>query len=215
MNPVFSTALEYPTLPLTVLLAVMLMYWVIAATGLLGDFTDGFDFDAPDMSSSVGLSAWLERLGFSSVPFTAVASILILGTWVLTYLVHYHFLLDTDPAFRYGVGTVVLLVSGLASLIPAALLLIPIRFLFRRLAVSKSESRTVQGHEGYVVSTFVDKNSGRINVSTSSPGVRLILEARSLKEKVYPHQAQIVVVSHDVEKGVCEVVSREEFENPH
>lgn len=218
MSPVFSTALQYPTLPLSVLLGFSMIYWLVSATGILGEpdglgdgaAGDGFG-DGPDLTSSAGLAALMDRFGFSTVPFVASASLIVLFMWVLTYWTHFNFLSDSAPAIRYGLGTAVILVSFFLALLPAALLLVPVRWFIRNVAVSKNETRTVQGFDGFVISPRVDAHSGRVSVNTSSPGVRLILDARSLSGEVYPHNTQIVVVSHDVAKGVCEVVSKEEF----
>lgn len=217
MSPVFSTALHYPTLPLSVLLGFSMIYWLVSATGLLGEpdgfgdgLGDGFG-DGPDLTPAAGVAAWMNKFGFSAVPFVASASLIVLFMWVVTYWTHFNFLADSAPVIRYGVGTALLLFSFFLALFPAALMLIPVRWFIRNVAVSKNETRTVQGFGGYVVSPQVDATSGRVSVNTSSTGVRLILDARSLNGKTYPHNTQIVVVSHDVEKGLCQVVSKEEF----
>lgn len=211
MREALEMTLLYPTLPLSILLAFVLVYWVISATGLLGEHGDQ-DFGGDHhLSDNVGLAAWMDRFGFSSVPMMFLLSIIILFMWVLTYAVHANFLADASDTTRWTVGTIVLVGSFVVALVPAALVLVPLRWFLRKFSVSTTEERNIRGHEGEVVSPQVDGEGGRVSVSSSAQGAVMILSAKSLSGGVYPLGTPIVVVSYDDQEKCCQVVSRDEF----
>lgn len=211
MRQALELTLLFPTMPLTILLAFVLVYWVISATGMLGDHGD-HDFGGDHhLTDNVGLAAWLDRFGFSSVPLVFVLSIMVLFMWVMTYAIHANFLADVSDTTRWTVGTIVLVGSFIVSLVPVAMVLVPLRWFLRKVSVSTTEERNIRGHEGEVVSPQVDGQGGRVSVSSSAQGAVMILSAKSLSGGVYPLGTPIVVVSYDEQEKCCQVVSREEF----
>lgn len=211
MRQALELTLLFPTMPLTILLAFVLVYWVISATGMLGDHAD-HDFGGDHhLTDNVGLAAWLDRFGFSSVPLVFVLSIMVLFMWVMTYAIHANFLADVSDTTRWTVGTIVLVGSFIVSLVPVAMVLVPLRWFLRKVSVSTTEERNIRGHEGEVVSPQVDGQGGRVSVSSSAQGAVMILSAKSLSGGVYPLGTPIVVVSYDEQEKCCQVVSREEF----
>lgn len=227
MKDAIEMTLMYPTLPLSILLAFALIYWVVSATGILGDHGDhGLGGDAahhgdPGMdlshhahlSDSAGLAGWMDRFGFSSVPLVFLASLMVLFMWVITYAIHSSFLADVPDGVRWGVGTLVLLGSFLLALVPVALTLIPLRWFMRKLSISTTEERDVRGHEGEVVSPVVDAQGGRVSVSSTAQGAIMVLPATSLSGGTYPLGTAVVVVSYDDQSKSCQVLSKEEFQS--
>lgn len=226
MKEALEMTLLYPTLPLSVLLAFVLIYWMVSATGLLGDHGDhgvghhgdpGVDFTHHHhhhhhhAGEHVGMSAWMDKLGFSSVPLTILVSIFVLFMWIITYAIHSTFLSGASDVVRWTVGSVVLVGSFALAVIPASLFIIPIRWLIQKFSVSSSEERNIRGHEGDVVSPFVSASEGRVSVSSSAQGAVMVLPARSLSGQRYPLGTPIVVVDYDEEEKVCRVVSKDEF----
>jgi hypothetical protein len=239
MNEALATTMVYPTLPLSILLAFLLVYWLISATGMFGehhhhhggDLLDvvgtGGDghlhhhashgHNAPggdhhgDMTDAVGVSGWLQRLGFSAVPLVTGLTLVVMSMWAITYAVHVNFLMDVSPVTRVVVGTVVMALSLLPALLAAAMLLVPVRWAMKHLSASSSEDRQVLGHEALVVSSVLDDTQGRVRVSSSSVGVSMELSARAAPGESFKLHDKVVVVSHDKISGICQVVSLESF----
>ena len=208
MRVEFEALVAYPTLPLTVLLAFFMGYWVITS------LTGGSDFNEPDVEPTPnGLMAGiLYRLGFNAVPFLTVLTLLVLFMWAFTYFIHINFLVGVSDMTRWIVGSIVIVLSAVAALLPVAVVIIPIKWAIRKLGVSSNEDREVRGREGLVVSTSVDGEGGRVRVNSSAQGAVMILEAKSLKGQVYKYDTPVVVIDFNPKTKVCSVMSKEEFE---
>ena len=89
MQLFLQVVLAYPTLPLSIVLTVCLLYWLLVAGGLLGDGLglgleagDGLELDA----GAHGLAAMLARFGLGGAPLMLVLSLLTFFAWTLVYL---------------------------------------------------------------------------------------------------------------------------------
>ena len=98
MSSLFAALTSFPAVVYTVLLGVVLVYWLLAIIGLV-DFEAGADVDigadagdAGDIGDAgdgrpeglSGLAAWLVAFGLNGVPFSIVVSLLALVGWFLT-----------------------------------------------------------------------------------------------------------------------------------
>ena len=85
MDNLTVNILAYPVLPYTMLLALVSLYWLTAALGLVDieifDL-DGSDLDA-DGDSLEGLTGLLARLGLNGVPITVVVTLIALYGWAI------------------------------------------------------------------------------------------------------------------------------------
>lgn len=225
MNEFFNIALSFPTLPLSILVGFILIYWLLACTGLVdNDAAEGgwLDADVGDLVeagshhhhhdghlASAGIAGLMSRLGLSTVPVMVTASLVILFMWGLTYYAHMFFVADLNLGVRLAVGAGIMLATFILSVLAAAAVLKPVRWFLRKFTSSSSEEKEVRGKEGLVLSAVVDGIGGRVSVDDGGAG--LILTARSLTGESLPRNASIVVVSQDVATGLYEVVSKEEF----
>ena len=120
MTEFLQTALTFPTLLYSILLAFCAIYWLLASTGLVDiDALDGLlggDGDSHHASDSAGL---LARLGLGGVPIMIVLTVLSFFGWLSTYFVHL-LLLQHLPAPLRLIGGIVTLVGALVFLIMLA-----------------------------------------------------------------------------------------------
>ncbi|MET0329022.1 MAG: hypothetical protein ABW163_09680, partial [Luteimonas sp.] len=119
-----ATALGFPTLIYSIMLAVCMVYWLLAATGLV-DFDAG-GLDVPDLGES-GLVAMLGRIGLDRLPMMLVVTLVTLVAWLLTYFVHLFLLLPLSGWLRWPLGAAVLLATFITSVFVAAAVLRPVR----------------------------------------------------------------------------------------
>lgn len=166
----FDAATSYPTLIYTLLLGVMLFYWLLALVGVVdfdsGSFNIETDLQADASVDDLGeLAAFLVALGLSGVPFSVVVTLLTLFAWTVSCLAGMWLipLLPTSPIQVVG-GTAVLLAS-LALAIPATARSIrPLRGLFvTHRAVSNG---SLVGQDCVVLTGTVDEKFGRAEVAT-------------------------------------------------
>ena len=80
MNDFLQTALTLPTLLYSIALAVCVLYWLLAATGLVdADGPEGlFGGDAEGDGDASGVAAMLAKLGLAGVPVMIVLTVLAL-----------------------------------------------------------------------------------------------------------------------------------------
>lgn len=192
MQEFLTVVFGYPTLPYSVLLAVMVLYWGIAAFGLVDDgFGElGADGALEGDADLNGLSALLARWGLGGVPVMLVLTLLSLFAWLVTYFIHLFLLLPLPDLLRWSFGTVIALLAPLPAVPITAMLLRPVRrFLLRLRPVPQA---SLLGRVGIVASPRVDARSGHATVDDGGAG--LVLQIRSDIE--LQRGERIVLVEH-------------------
>jgi len=179
MAEFLEVALSYPTLPYSVVLCFAVIYWMLAATGIIDDggigSGDGADFHTGN-EGATGLAGMFARIGLGGAPTMLVVLLLAFFGWTTTYLVQL-FLLQSLPApLRWGIGTGV----AVAALIPGAVVsswvLRPIRRLFMKLRPVAQES--ILGKSGQVSSPEVTEQRGYASIDDGGAGLILQVRAR-------------------------------------
>lgn len=136
MDRLIDAAISYPTAVLTVLLAVVLFYWLLALVGWVDFESSGIDTeldlhadaDASDLSA---LAGYVVALGLNGVPFSVAFSLLVLISWTLSCLAG-EWLMPLVPTWplQIAIGTGVLVVSAGAATVATAQIIKPMRGLF-------------------------------------------------------------------------------------
>lgn len=213
MSDAILVSMTYPTLVYSVALAFCVIYWLIAATGiietdavdsLLGHHhhMDGYDTDG------IGVAGILSKLGLSGVPIMIVLTALSFFGWVATYFIHLFFLLHLPSPMRLVVGTV----AAVGALIPGVLLssfvLRPLAKLINRLRPPTPPS--ILGREGTVISPQVDETGGRIEIDDGAAG--LILHVRTNSPHPLARGSRVVLIHHDTTRDLYEVIPATEFQ---
>lgn len=179
MAEFLEVALSYPTLPYSVVLCFAVIYWMLAATGIVDDggigSGDGADFHTGN-EGATGLAGMFARIGLGGAPSMLVVLLFAFFGWTTTYLVQL-FLLQSLPApLRWGIGTGV----AVAALIPGAVVsswvLRPIRRLFMKLRPVAQES--ILGKSGQVSSPEVTEQRGYASIDDGGAGLILQVRAR-------------------------------------
>lgn len=183
MTSFFDAATSYPTLLYTLLLGVMLFYWLLALVGVVDIDSGGLniegDLQADASVDDLGeLAAFLVALGLSGVPFSVVVTLLTLFAWTVSCLAGMWLipLLPTYPIQLVG-GTVVL-VASLALAIPATARCIrPLRGLFvTHRALSNG---SLVGQDCTVLTGSVDEKFGRAEVATRGAALNISVWAET------------------------------------
>jgi hypothetical protein len=170
---------SFPTAIPTVLLSVLLIYWLLSMIGLvdMGDAAD-LDFhvdaghaahDVPDLHT---LAGYLVALGLGGVPLSVAASVLVFFTWLLTALAH-QYLLAWLPGdvLRWAAGAGVLLAAAGLSIPLSARVLKPMRGLFVKHAARSNAS--LVGLECRIVTGSVDQRFGRAEVAAHGASINI------------------------------------------
>jgi hypothetical protein len=195
MAEFLDVMLSFPTLPYSVVLCFAVIYWMLAATGIVDDggigSGDGADFHSGH-DGATGLAAMFARLGLGGAPTMLVVLLLAFFGWTITYLVQLFFLQSLPMPLRWGLGSAV----AIAALIPGAVVsswvLRPIRRLLMKLRPVEQES--ILGKAGQVASPDVTAERGYAQVDDGGAG--LILQVRSRDGRRYVRGDKVRLVDY-------------------
>lgn len=211
MTEFLQTALTFPTLLYSILLAFCAIYWLLAATGLLDlealDGLLGDDGDSHSASESAGL---LARLGLGGVPVMIVLTVLSFFGWMITYFVHLLVLQHLPAPLRLLCGIATLVGALVPGVFVTSLLLRPVRKLMVKLRPPAAPS--ILGRVGTVISPEVDGTQGRAEFADGGAG--LILQVRVAPPGRFVRGDRVVLLEHDAAANTYLVISESRF-NAH
>ncbi|MFC5458044.1 hypothetical protein [Prosthecobacter fluviatilis] len=187
MIELFQAAILPHQLLLSLLLALVICYWLLVLMGALdfeADLPDdiGLDADAPsgaDSSHGHGLNtggAWLATgrfFGFSQVPLVVWLSFLVLFMWLGSLALNEWY----NQAGSVQQAALLLLPNLLGSLILTKIVTLPVAKLFKAMGDADSEAEEVMGRVGVVVSTEADASYGQLEITTAN--VPLLINVRT------------------------------------
>lgn len=169
MGSFMEAVTAYPTAVFTVLLLVVLAYWLLALLGLVdfdalgGDLEMEVrgDIDGADLGAVAG---YVVAMGLNGVPFSVVISLLVLVAWTLSSLAG-QWLMPLVPTWplQLLVGTGVLLLSAAVSVLVTARLIRPMRGLF--VTHQAQANSSLVGRTCRVLSLRVDERNGHAVVA--------------------------------------------------
>ena len=166
MRGFLDAAAAFPTAIFSVLLGVVLIYWLLAVLGVVDSDHDGMPLDAstedsPDLSTLTGIAV---ALGLQGVPFSISLTLVVVFAWTLSCMGAMWLmpLLPADGA-QWIAGTVL----GLASLSLAVTLagraIRPLRPLF--VTHAAIHNAALVGQTCKVLTHTVDEKVGRAEVA--------------------------------------------------
>ncbi|MFN3987507.1 MAG: hypothetical protein ACK4KV_18620 [Rhodocyclaceae bacterium] len=178
MSSFAETVFSYPTAVFSVLLGVVMVYWVLAMIGLVDFESGGLDLDL-DLDANAGgigtLASYLVAIGLGGVPFSIVVSLLVLISWTLCSLASM-WLLPLVPTSVLGTlaATAVLLAAPVVAIPLAAIAVRPLRGLFVTHAATSNAA--LVGQTCRIVTRNVDEGFGRAEVESrgTSYNIRVI-----------------------------------------
>jgi hypothetical protein len=206
----------YPTSIYTVMIGVLLVFWLFAILGALDMDIISFDADVDidlDLDADIeipGFVGLLHTLGFTGVPFTIVLSVLIFLAWVFTYTLSAYLLPFVPGAILKALaGTVVLIGSFLLAVPITTKIVAPLR----KLSVeNKAKSnKDYLGGVCKVTSLTVDESFGQGKIQTT--GTSLVVRIRADAKAGFKKGDIVRPISYDKTNNAYQVISNKEFEN--
>lgn len=190
---------SFPTAVPTVLLAVLLVYWLLSMIGLT-DMGEAIDVDvdaghashdAPELHT---LAGYLVALGLGGVPLSVAASVLVFFTWLFTALAHQYLLawLPGD-ALRWIAGAAVLLGAVGLAIPVSARILKPMRGLFVKHAARSNAS--LVGLDCKIVTGSVDQRFGRAEVAAN--GASINIRVWAAVPNTLARNSRAIIISYD------------------
>lgn len=200
-----STALGYPTLVYSVVLAFCTIYWLLAATGLVDLDLDGLD--AVELGDTSGLAGMLGRLGLDRLPLMLVVTLVAFIAWFLTYFTHLFVLGQWAGWLRWLVGSGVALLAFVAAVFVASAVLRPLRrwLLSRRTPAQQS----LLGQVAVVRTAQVSERAGMADLDDGGAG--LILQVRAEPGAELHRGDRVVLVAFDTAAHAWRVLTETDY----
>lgn len=190
---------SYPAFLPSVLIGVLLVFWLLAIVGLLD-----FDSIGPDWlggghhhhADAEGLPDMLLALGLDRLPFSIVVSGVAFFWWLLTMLGG-ALLLPLLLLPQWITGTLLLLAALVVAALLASLALRPLKPLFTVHEYSAQQSAI--GKRCRILTLSVEENFGQAEVEMGS-GTRLTLQVFAQQPNDLVRGVQAVVVGFDAQR---------------
>jgi hypothetical protein len=218
MTELYQEAIRFINFPLSLLMVVVLIYWLMAIIGVLdfnlldgnveldvhgdldGDFGGDLDGDlqADGHGDGHGMFAQLSNfLHVGDAPLTVVLSLLTFFSWTNSMLMNFYF----NKADSIMLGVAFLIPNAILSLILSGIVVIPVAVFFRKLAGNENVKKDVLGDSCTVVSGKVDHTSGQAEVSQAGEGAPITVNARTGSEDEILTKGQKAVVVRKNDNG--------------
>lgn len=206
MAEFLNVALTFPTLPYSIVLAFAMVYWLLAACGVVDDgfATDGIDLGGGEEGLH-GISGMFSRLGLGGAPVMLVIALLAFFGWTGTYLTHLFLLQPLPVPLRWAAGSAVALLALVPAVPLTALILRPVRRLLLRLRAVPQTS--LLGRIGVIASPQVTTSTGYATVDDGGAG--LILQVRLPEGQTLPRGSRVVLIEYVAEHNHYRVAAED------
>jgi len=201
VKEIWEQAILPYNLPLTILLGLVICFWMLTLIGLLGidSFDSDLDVDANGDLSHLGEipAAMLRVVNAGSVPVTIVLSVLALCMWLGSIVLNYYF----NPGHSGWLAAGFILAAFIIGVIATKALTQPLVPLMRRLKEAE-DAPPVIGCAGIVRSIAIDSEFGQVEVERPD-GAPALLNARLGPDaESVPRGTPVIIISLDETKGV-------------
>jgi hypothetical protein len=208
MNDFLQTALSFPTVVFSVVLAVCVVYWLLASTGLVdGEAADTRFGGDGDPGTASGAAAMLSRVGLDGVPAAVSLTVFSFTAWFGTYFVHLLALRHLPEALVFPAAVATLLAVPIPSLVVTAVMLRPLR---RTLAKIRPPTDAVLlGRVGTLVTPSLDSGYGQASVDDGGAG--LLLQVRLDEPNQLVRGDRVVLIEYLEGQHAYRVISEQQF----
>lgn len=207
MQMFYQIISSFPTILFTILLLIVVGYWLLAILGAVDISILDFDMDI-DSSSLSAVTGFMMRMGLHGVPITIILSLIATIGWVMCYyIVYFFFGFFSGNFLRYLLGVPVLLSALYVAIMLTAVIIKPLRPLFKR--AEQQTVKLVLGQVAIVRSTLVNSRSGEAMLADGGAG--LILKIRSIGDVEFLRGDRVVLLEYIPEQYFYRVISEQEF----
>lgn len=211
---------SFPTVIFSLLMLMVVLYWLIAATGLIeldildgvfGIGAEGADAGMGDGGGLSGVTGPLMRVGLGGVPLTVVFTALIFFSWFLTYFAEYLVLRHLPGNWMHtALGLATMAGALIASVFLSSIALRPLRRFFAQL--KPPSARPLLGQIAIVRSPTVTQAMGMASVEDGGAG--LILQVRDDTPGRFNRGDRVVLIEYFAESNAYRVIGEDEFNGP-
>ena len=193
----FQAAIAPFTLPFTILLGMVVLYWLIVILGALdmealeAEWMPDLDVDADGFLHGV-----FDFLSIGEVPIMMVLSIMTLCGWAISLLANYFL----NPAGMLAIGFGILAGNLVLSLLLTSLFTRPLRKIFASMHRENTEDQQIMYRPGVVTTSVVNERFGQVEIKTG--GAPIVINARTTDSVELKKGEKVLIFEEDKEKGI-------------
>jgi len=195
----------------TLLLLLVVVYWLTVMLGVLDVDTFDLDLDLGEVDGggeaalgAHGHEGLLEYLNLRKVPLSIAVSIFALSLWLLGVLAN-HYLHNTTSGL---LGLAIFVPNLIVSAHIAKFVTMPLVPLFRGMHADIAEVRDMAGTRVRVTSSKADATFGQAEATSAGDGPPVVLSVRTEGE-VLPKGTEAVILYGDADKHVYVITKLE------
>ena len=198
MEQLFEVASQFPTVIYSVLLGIVVVYWIIGMLGLIDlDFSGDADLEIDvdgDVDVSVGgISGLLLTFGLTGVPFSLVISIIVLICWLISFYLQFYLLTWLpDGWLYYLMGTLSDIVVLFISLPITAIVIRPLKGMFN--SEEAASSNNLVGNEATIATSKVSATFGQARLFTN--GAEILVDVRCDPQHILKMGDKVLVIKY-------------------
>ncbi|WP_392562317.1 hypothetical protein RHO12_02200 [Orbus sturtevantii] len=210
MELFFAIFFSFPVIIFSTLLTLCVLYWLVAAIGILHIDCLDVDFDGIDASPSTGLGGLLLKWGFNEVPMTLIITLISLFGWIFSYLCLRYILIHfiTISWLYYLAGIIIFTISFIIATYLTAKVIKPIRPFFNKMG-SLNSHKTLLGQVVVIRSSVVNEQKGEAFYEDGGAG--LILQVRADSRYLFQRGDKAVLLSYDSVSNSYEIINESDF----
>lgn len=212
-----TASIALVNLPFTVLLVLVILYWICVILGAIDielfdidmdhDVDMGGDVDMDgdvDVDQSGGfLHSFFDMMNIGEVPAMVVISVMVLSCWCISMLANYY--LNSGNSLLIGVG--IIIPNLIVSLFVAALFTRPLRKVFKTLDNDEQHQKILL-RVGEVTTSEVNDTFGQLEIKTK--GAPVVINVRTTDGIILKKGDKAIVYEEDKEKGIYFIEKYEE-----
>lgn len=159
MNELLTESFKNSNLPVTILLLLVLFYWVINLVGIFDlDMLNGdAELDKGHIETETDSDSFLGKtFDFGDLPIAIVISFFVLFFWMITILTNYY--LGNSSLFF---ALIIYIPAIIGSFMVTRIIAIPLAKIYSMLKLNTEEAEIVSDYTGSVCMVFVEATSER------------------------------------------------------
>jgi hypothetical protein len=215
MDTFLANITTFPVVVFTFLMIIVCFYWLIALLGVIDidmfelDMDVETDFETevsinPDAQGLSGLAGFILNWGLTGVPITVVISLLIITSWLISYLATSLILVYIPfDIVRYVAGAALIFVCFALSIPITAWTIRPLKGLFIAHTAVKKES--LVGQKCEVKTGKVTDDFGQAILEDGEAG--MILDVRAPNDKQIKKGDKVILIEY-IKKDNCYNVAK-------
>ena len=207
MDPFYQNISSFPTAIFTFILAICVLYWLLAVLGVVD--IDMLDIDLGNEAATPNAMAGVMlKFGLNGVPVTIIISFLSLFGWLASYYsVHYLSPLIPEGLLYILFRWVVLILAFWFAVLLTAMVVKLLSSFFKK--IEQQTFKNILGQSAVVRTSKVTTSFGEAFLDDGGAG--LILKVRSSEDQTFSKGDKVVLLEYLEKENFYRVISEQDF----